>query len=216
MCTNPLQDYQEISQLFEWASADHYKLWITGSVKRHKKTEAALPRLVKRKKLVAVRWGHKLVYSAHRKRADFYHLAHDLACTEALVRCYRADPRSRPVSGWHLRGLGFRAEWGIFFSNGVLLLFEFASKDNFRRKGLIKRKLAKYQSLERDFIALFVMEAGRDKVAEFVQAVGPTDGRFYFCDWETFLQVPLGEQLRASIYLWGKDGKSYPLVEGDG
>ena len=96
-------DYLEIAQVFHWASRDHYVSFFTGYVKRHKRTETLLPRLVQRNKLRVAKFGKKNVYSVPRKARkmiDFDDplIEHGVACTEGLVRFYRADMNCTLIS----------------------------------------------------------------------------------------------------------------------
>ena len=103
-------------------------------------------------------------------------------------------------------------EWGIRYPSGVLLLFEYCTEDNFYRQ--LKWKVRKYQdyvlnSKER-VVVLFVLDVSREKVKKFIERHQPV-GPFYFVDYETFLKVPLGNQLTAPIYFWGEDQNVYAL-----
>ena len=93
-----------------------------------------------------------------------------------------------------------------------MLLFEYCTEDNFYRQ--LKWKVRKYQdyvlnSKER-IVVLFVLDVSREKVKKFIERHQPV-GPFYFVDYETFLKVPLGNQLTAPIYFWGEDQNVYAL-----
>jgi hypothetical protein len=53
----------------------------------------------------------------------------------------------------------------------------------------------------------------REKVQKFVWEIIPIGLPVFFTDFETFKSVPIGEQLSAPIYIWGEDGKTYPLTQ---
>ena len=83
--------YLKWGQLFQYATADHYKQVLTGSTERHKRTEVMLPRLVREGKLRTFKHGRVLVYAVPRytQGKDIF-VEHGLACTEGLVRFWRS------------------------------------------------------------------------------------------------------------------------------
>ena len=221
-----ISDYLEIAQVFHWASRDHFVSFFTGKVQRHKRTETLLPRLVRRNKLRVAKLGKKHVYSAPRKARkmiDFDDplIEHGVACTEGLVRFYRADMNCTLISEKFFRALRLRVcpEWGIVYPNGKLLLFEFSTTSNFNHGGVLKSKITRYEKTILEFetafkaeaIVLFVLDVSKETFRLFLNRYVPMDGKFFFTDYATFTCVPLGSQLKAPIYVWGRDGKVYPL-----
>lgn len=214
-------DYLKAGQLFHWATAEHYRVWFTGcAARRHKRTEAVLPRLVSEAKLVARRFGRRLVYSVPRRcRSKAPNIAHGLACTEGLVRFWRAWMAGEVVPERCFRGLGCVPEWGILYPTGTLLMYEFCTAANFDHAGLVKGKLAKYRAhlamIEAQFqargLVVFALDVPRATVARFVRRLAPAGEPFFFTDYDTFLRVPIGEQLTAPIYFWGEDAQAYAL-----
>jgi hypothetical protein len=99
-----------------------------------------------------------------------------------------------------------------------MILYEFCSSDNFHRARLIEGKVKKYlrnlQAIENKFkaepVVVFVVDAKRAEVDHMVARINPA-GPFFFSDYEAFLEVPIGQQLTAEIYIWGEDGNLYPL-----
>jgi hypothetical protein len=194
---------------------------------RHGRTEKLLPRLVQGKRLVAVPYGRKLVYSVPRRcrgrqNKSFYRIEHGLACTECLVRTWLSDTKGIIFPEQKFRKAKVVPDWGISYaenSTRMALMFEFSSEDNFNRLKLMNEKIARYAAevdkLARgmsckDGFILFVCDVSRDKVSKFVEDNRFLDD-FFFVDYETFLTAdPLG-QLAAPIYIWGGDGKEYPL-----
>ena len=83
----------------------------------------------------------------------------------------------------------------------------------------MKSKITRYEKsvleFERAFkaeaVVLFVLDISKETFRLFLNRYIPMDGKFYFTDYETFKKVPLGSQLKAPIYIWGLDGKVYPL-----
>jgi hypothetical protein len=83
----------------------------------------------------------------------------------------------------------------------------------------MKIKIAKYKNnlprIEEKFgcsaIVLFIVDITRERVEKFVIRNMPIGYPFFFTDYETFKSVPYGNQLTTHIYIWGEDGKSYPL-----
>lgn len=147
MRTIPKERYLELSQVFHWATKQHYILMLTPKIDRHRRTEVMLPRLVRKGKLTATYYGKKLVYCALRKNrkricgSQYYPtIAHGLACTEALVRFSISDPNCEVIGERYLRGFKIVPEWAILYPNKKLLLFEFCTKDNFKRRAVFKSK----------------------------------------------------------------------------
>ena len=210
--------YLEVAQNFHWAGREHYQLWFTGSLKRHKRTEVMLPRLVEKKKLKAYRFGNRLVYTVPRRDKTnnyFLKIEHGLACTEGLVRIWRSNMEGKVISENEFRGKGVIPEWGITYPSETILLFEFCTNDNFARSSLVKNKMLRYENdLPAPFnlspIVLFVIDVSRDRVKRFIEK-NLTGERFFFTDYETFLRVPFGKQLQTPIYFWGEDGRECPL-----
>lgn len=215
-CSIRKSDYLKAGQLFHWATIIHYILWFTGLVRRHKRTEAMLPRLVGEGRLRAVRYGKKLVYAVPRISKGQYHIEHGLACTEGLVRLWRADMNGVVVPERYFRGLGSVPEWGIMYDSSILL-YEYCSADQFSRGTKVQSKIYAYDqnlhNINRKFgkkgFVVFVIEAPRENVEKWIARVQPS-GPYLFTDYEAFTQVPIGQQLTAQIYFW-EDGKVHPL-----
>jgi hypothetical protein len=106
-------------------------------------------------------------------------------------------------------------EWGIRYPSGKLLLFEYCSQDNFERYNLVKGKMIRYRHTYPDGLVLFVIDALREKVEQYVRKMTPCGDNFFFTDYQTFKNVPIGQQLTAPIYIWGEDGQPYPLKTYD-
>ena len=217
-------EYKKVAQFFHWATILHFILWLTGKVDRHKRTEVMLKRLVDRGELIAVRYGHKLIYTAPRRKND-KNYEHGLGCTEGLVRFWKSDPCGMIIPERHLRGFGVVPEWGIRYKNGKMLLFEFCTASNFYKYGLIGSKISRYNQglhliegkYDAEAIVVFVCDVSRRDVDEYVwKRKTPGNEVFYFVDYDTFKSVPIGQQLTEPIYIWGEDCWPYPLREENG
>ena len=180
--------------------------WFTGDVKRHGRTEIVLKRLADKGKILRKRYGKRYVYAARRRRG-YTKIYHGLVCTECLIRiCHSKFGQVIRESKFY--GCGSIPEWGIIYDT-TILLFEFCSKDNFKRKGRMTAKINRYhQNLSRiedrfgaKPVILFVIEDKRQKVKEFVETEMPL-GDFVFTDFSTFLRIPLGRALKSQIYFW--------------
>jgi hypothetical protein len=169
--------------------------------------------------LTAVRYGHKLVYTAGSQKANnTADIEHGLMCTKSLLR-FKAAREGKFISENFFRALnlGSVPEWGVIYDD-ILLLFEYSTADNFRRTLLMKKKVNSYQKtipkLEAYFrkkvVVLFVFEAEHHRVKRFVEKYAK-DRQFYFCDLASFQNAAIGEQLTTPIYLW-QDGHRYPLT----
>lgn len=214
------KDYLQTGQHFAWATYEHYVLWFTGRLRRHKRTEVILPRLVKEGRLVAVRHGKRLVYSVPRRcqGKKYPDIEHGLGCTEGLVRFWLSQNDGIILPERAFRGLGVVPEWGILYPNGRLLLYEYGTPDNFYlTKGKVTGYRSRIYAVEERFHAeafvVFVLSAGRDALKRYMRTFMPTGWRYTFTDLETFISVPYGQQLTAPIYICGQDGIAHPLVE---
>jgi hypothetical protein len=262
--TIPIDRYIEAAQVFHWFTKEHIILWFLGALKRHRRTESVLLRLVQKGKLRSVRFGKRLVYTVPRrtkgkvpvllKEKSAYEpkvseaaiagrnkIVHGLACTECMVRVYRARTDGEIIAERYFYGLGAVPEWGIRYQNGKILLFEFSTESNFLYSNMMKGKINAYirhlEKIEEKFqaraIVLFVIDVPRITVEGFVGSLrrdvgsvadgdqsASTEGDrfplnpFWFTDYQTFLGVPIGQQLSAPIYIW-LDGKEYPLKKND-
>lgn len=215
--------YLEAAQLFHWATREHFVLWFTGEKKRHKRSEVVLPRLVKSGRLISRRYGKRLVYATRRygkKKLEYPAIEHGLAATEGLVRFWRSDMSATIIPERFFRGGRIVPEWGIRRTSGKLLLFEFCTRSNFYKGGNVRSKLTRYQKsywyflekFEGKVIILFVMGIHKSELEAWIAKNKPFGQSFYFTDHESFLGVPLGEQFRSNIYIWGADGNYYPLT----
>lgn len=216
--------YLEAAQVFHWATQDHFTLWFTGSTKRSKRTEAILPRLVKKGFLISTRHGKKLVYACPRRVRHpgfFSKVEHGLGCTEGLIRFWWSDMRAEIVEERFFYGCGSVPEWGLRYNSGKMILYEYCTADNFRRLHVMKNKLVAYRRsleainrrFERESLVVFVCDASGKQVESFVEKVKPAGLPAFFTDYTSFTQVPIGQQLTTPIYIWGEDGLPYPLVK---
>ena len=159
--TIPIDRYMEAAQEFHWATKEHFSLWFTGRLDRHRRTESVLYKLVQRDRLRCVRFGKRLVYTVPRrtkgtvptlaKEKTRYEagasekamtgrnkIVHGLACTEALVRLYRSRADGEIIAERYFYGLGAVPEWGIRYPNKKMLLFEFCTESNFKFSNMMK------------------------------------------------------------------------------
>jgi hypothetical protein len=206
-----------------------------GADERIKYLETMLPKLEREGKLHAAWHNGEKVYSPYRKnRADGASIDHELGCTEGLIRIWRCRmEESEIVPEKAFRGFAIVPEWGIRYSEKrkTMLLYEFCTKSNFKHGGVMKSKLTRYRKYlpdieakaKRDITVLFVIDIDRRKVKEFVDRMteildeptisgfsGHARYPFFFTDYQSFKNVPVGEALTAQIYFW-HDGKEWRL-----
>jgi len=166
--TIPINRYIEAAQVFHWATKEHFILWLTGKINRHRRTESVLHKLVQKGKLRSVQFGKRLVYTVPRrtkgkipelvKDRPTYQarksekavlgankIIHGLACTESLVRFWLSRRDSEIIAERHFYGLGAVPEWGIRYPNGKMLLFEFCTESNFLFSNNMNGKLNAYK-----------------------------------------------------------------------
>jgi hypothetical protein len=212
------EQFMRTAELFLWAEALDFTQWFKGDRVRWKRTEYTLPRLVKHGYLKTCRYGRSLVYTTS-NRASSQHIAHGLACTKALLR-FKESKEGLYISESFFRRHGYKAipEWAIVYPNGTLL-FEYLTADNFRREKHVKQKIAVYKQELNRFEAVFhnpfyvfVAEANCEEVKLLSRK---TNEHFYLTDADRFYSVSQSEQLSTRIYIWGMDGKEYPLSRND-
>lgn len=221
-------EYLKMASLLDWFTREQAVVWFTGNEGRHKRTEAVLPLLVQEGKLRTVTYGKRLVYTHTRNGRgretpeghikSYARIAHGLGVTECLVRFRRSTMDSEVLRERHFRGCGILPDFALRFPAGKMAGVEFTTADNHYKKGNMTGKLRRYRKnieqiearFKAEFFAVFVVDIRREKIAWFVERAN-TAGPFFFCDYETFRQVPYGQQLTAPIYIWGGDGKEYRL-----
>jgi hypothetical protein len=180
--TIPIKRYMEAAQVFHWATKEHFILWFTGRLNRHRRTESVLHKLVQKGKLRSVRFGKRLVYTVPRrtkgkiptlvKEKSAYEagksekavigankIVHGLACTESLIRFYLSRKDGEIIAERFFYGLGAVPEWGIRYPNGKMLLFEFCTESNFLFSNNMKGKLNAYKRHLEDIERKFNSEA---------------------------------------------------------
>lgn len=192
-------------------------MWLTGELKRHRRTETMLPRLVKKGKLIAKNYGRRIIYTVPRRKnnRDF---KHGLACTEGLVRFYLARKGEVfPEHRFRRRQNGVVPEWGIKY-NSKIILYEYCTFDNFSR-GEVQSKITRYRDnlvnienqVEAEAMVVFVVDIDRWTLHHWINDRLPLGQHFFFTDYDNFLKSPYGDQLIEPIYIWGEDGWPYPL-----
>lgn len=209
MRTIPAKQYSTFFQLVICADAAQVRMWFTGSVERHQRTERVLRRLVERGKLKETKLGVMKIYYAP-KYDHVGNIEHGLGVTEGLVRFWRSDMTSEIILSKHFRGMGSIPEWGMKFGD-THLLYEFCTRSNYY--GRLRKKIGAYEDnilkiagVFGESFVLFVCDVDRKYLRNFQ----PKPDWAFFTDYETFRSVPIGSQLTAPIYFWC-DGKEYPL-----
>lgn len=207
-----------------WFTQKDLTEWLTGSFERKRFVEKLLPQLVAEKKLKAARHGKKLVYRLNHSqlRHGTSHLEHDLMCTQLIIR-FGKQERGEIVSELFFLEQKERfaciPDFAVLYHKMVMLC-EYSTADNFRRTKLMNGKLKAYRKhlfwfadyFENDVSVLFIFDAPRHKVKQFVQAYTSfKDTCFYFIDLASLLQTPKDKLLTAPLFIWSGDGKAYPL-----
>ena len=222
-------EFSVFMDVAHWASKRQIEIGVRGfSSPRYTTLERFLKTRERNQKL-RVAWmrnskhGTIKVYAKPQKTKNFdpenyEDLYHGYCCTECLIRFLMAK-EGEAIPERALRSYRRVSEFGIRYENGKLLLLEFSTKHDVSYTGKIRGKLNGYddclREIERDFnvraTVVFVLDVPRDRVRRIVNAYQPGSA-FFFCDFETFLNVPLGEALKSRIYIF-KDGKEYPLTK---
>jgi hypothetical protein len=214
------KDYERVSQLFNWATQEHYRIWFTSSTARHKRTEVILPRMVRRGELISTWYDGHLAYAVPRlcKSPNAFQLIeHGLGVTTCLVNLGVADPNAEIIPDRSFHGFRSVPDVGLAYPNrGTMILVEHTTPDNFARHK-VETKLALYersldqikQKFECQPVVLFVIDADRERISDLVSKKGREFA--FFVDYASFKAVPIGGHLIAPIYLWGIGGVSQSL-----
>ena len=230
----PLNNANNSAKIMQ--AAEHHLLWfeqldmaewLTGDRKRVKAVEYHLPRLVAQEKLLAVRYDRKLVYRLNHAQCNGAgHLTHDLMCTQIILRFAGQDAGEIVSELFFLEEkklFGCVPDWAVLFPS-LVLLCEYSTGDNFRRTRTMRGKLKAYRHYLFRFIdyfdsavsVLFIFDVPRYKVQQFVASHTTSDDTpFYFTDLASLLAVPKDGLLTSPLFIWGGDGKSYPLKSND-
>jgi len=208
--------YLKVAQIFNWAKSEDFILWFTGKTDRHRRTEAILPRLVKRGKLRAASYHKRLVYTVPRLAKspafdDEYQIEHGLGCTDCLVRFVLSDRNVVIVPERKFRGSQIRPDGGLIYPNGWRLMYEFGTQDNSKRLGVLKNKIDRYLNVMKDnHQIVFVLDLPREKVTEIINKL-PAHEAIWYIDYQTFKDIPFGKSLETPVYVNGGNGDILPL-----
>ena len=222
-----------------WVKRSSLVFYFGGITKRIKALETLLPKLEREGKLMVVWHKGEKVYSPTRKKKVMpVSMDHEITCAELLIRLWRCRMEEGEIFKERaFRGFGIVPEGGIRYSEerNTMLIFEYCTRSNFTHGGVMKSKITRYRKylsaieakVKRNVTVLFVIDIERYKVQEFVRRMqgilnepaipdlaGSSPNPFFFTDYQTFKSVPVGEALRAKIYIW-QDGKEWRLSEND-
>ena len=228
-------------KLFGYMTRFLLQIYFFGFDKRSKSLEVYLPKLEREGKLIVSNHEGKKVYSPARKnRVQKNSIAHELGWVEIFIRLWRCRINEwELVPEKEFRGFSVVPEVGIRYSaeRGTMIVIEHSTSDNFKRQGggVVKSKITRYlKSLpkmeawaKREITVLFVFQAEREQVKKFVDKVQPMLREpvisaisekprypFFFTDFATFANVPMGKALTERIYFW-HDGKEWRLSNHD-
>lgn len=218
----------EAAEVFHWATKRHFQLYLRGVAPyRDSPMEKTLLRLERRKKLRTFRatTTDPKLYALPRKTknfdfADTLRIIHGLACTECLVRFYLANPNCEVVAESFFRRArygsvpegGFlypevKDEYGNVIKESSLLLFEFSTRSNvyfhlnmFGKFNAYEKALPVFrEDLNAKPGVVFILDIKRDEVIARLKRWKP-EGPYWFIDYASFLDIPLGEALTSPIY----------------
>jgi hypothetical protein len=208
-----------------WATNRQIQIGIRGyAEKRYSTLERYLKRKCRKGELRWANYNHKTkVYAKKMKTKNFdpedtLRLYHGVATTECFIR-FMIAKEGEALPERMFRSYGRVPEFAMRYENGSLLLCEFSTKHDVTRTGKIRGKLDGYDDclpdIEREFsarpVVVFVLDVPRERVRQVVTGYQPS-APFWFTDYQTFCEVPLGQSLTAPIYIW-RDGKEYPLTK---
>jgi hypothetical protein len=233
-----ISEYQVIRaiRLFRFVKREQLEMYFRGRQGRIKALEILLPVLERKGRITAV-WhkGEKVYSPAGRIAAENFSLEHDVAATDILIRLWRCRMvEGEIVTERTFRGFAVVADGGVRFDSRrkTMLIFEYCTNKNFNHGGVAKSKITRYRkymvSLEKHFeraiTVLFVIDDHRQRVADYVRRnqdllTQPVASNFkasdyypfFFTDYQTFKNAPVGEALGQKIYFW-VDGKEWCLA----
>jgi hypothetical protein len=181
---------------------------------RHHGIERLLPYLTAKGRLFAYQYHKKLAYIVPRrakKPGVEFRIEHGVGCSECKVRLWLADRTAQFVPERRFKGFTVWPDGGLIYPNGWLLMYEFSTQDNAKRLGVLRNKARHYLQLMKDtYQVLFVLDLPASKVADVVNKL-PQHEAFWYTDFTTFQNVPLGQQLLAPIYINGGNGEILSL-----
>ena len=225
-------------RFLKYTGKRHLEMYYSGREGRIKALEQILPTLEREGTLATIRHKGAKVYFIPRKNGKkILHLEHEVACTQILVSLWRCRMEESEIMPERVfRGNDIVPDFGLRYSarRGTMLLCEFCTEKNFSHGGVVKGKLTRYvkaltvieEKAEREATVLFVIDADRRRIREFVERMKPVlsegisgltgEARypFFFADYKTFKSVPIGKALTSKIYLW-HDGKEWALTDHD-
>jgi hypothetical protein len=229
----------KIIRIFKFITRRQLEDFFYGKERRSKALEQILPEMERAGSLKSIRHKGSKVYYLPRKNGRMTnYLEHEVACTEILIRLWRCRMEESEIMPERaFRGFYIVPDFGLRFSEsrGTMLLGEFCTERNFNHGGVVKSKITRYikglsaieEKASREATVLFVIDAKRQKVAEFIRRMQPVledaaisdsagEGRypFFFTDYEKFLSIPIGKALTSRIYFW-HDGKEWALTNHD-
>ena len=207
-------------EVAHWATNRQIQIGLRGYYNRRYTT---LERLLRRKslrgKLRSGKYGKIKIYAKPMKsRGDLLDTArvyHGLSCTECLIRFLTAK-EGEALPERLFRGYRRVPEFGIRFERNLLLL-EFSTKHDTEYSQKLRGKLSGYDyslsKIEDDFgakaVVVFILDVTRERVKQLVEKYKPSE-KYVFCDYKTFLEVPMGHALIEPVYIFN-DGVERPL-----
>lgn len=203
------------------ARAKHITEFIAPGRDRLRAVEYNLPALIKKGKILRERYGIEgFVYKLKGKGGiQETKIEHDLFSTEALLK-FKAAKDGVIFSERFFTGVRLfpKPEWAMLY-DGVIFLFEYSTANNFKRTDLMKEKVEMYTSAVKrnkeyfraEPITVMVIEAPRERVLDFARKYN--NEHFYYTDKNSFQYIKNGDQLDVPIYIWGGNGKRYPLYK---
>ena len=194
------KEYRRIGQIFNWAFKSHYVIWLLGELRRHHRSDQILKELEDGNELNTAWYNGFKVYAVPRiSKGEYWNIEHGLGVTECLVRFHLADPTGIIIPERKFKGR-VKADLGFLYKDSELRV-EFCTSDNSRRLGVVKSKISRYSSI--NSVILFVMDIPREDVRQI--ASNYSGDKFFFIDFETFKNIPLGRALQDKVYFWGEE-----------
>jgi hypothetical protein len=205
-----------------WASNRQIQIGTRGYyTERYTTLEILLKKWSDKEKIRSCNYGNIKAYAKKGKTRNFDILDkaaiyHGLGANECRIR-FTTAREGIFIPQKSLRGYKRVAELAVLYENGSMPLIEFSTKNDVDYSGKLRGKLLGYNEclddIASDFNAkpfvVFVLDVSRDRVRRLIEYYKP-EGRFFFTDFRTFFEVPMGQALIAPIYFW-TDGKEYAI-----
>jgi len=226
---------KDVIQCFHWFYKRDLVRWFP---EHERRIDSVLREFLVEKSVRAIRWGLPKVYAAARLtkhgKINKVLIPHGLASTYCLVRIVTEHHERESLKIFpekEFNEFKRRPEWGILSPVRTLLLLEFCTRNNFKRKWNMDGKVKTYPKILPDIcrkfgakeaVVLFICDVTRDEVVNYVGSLNGISAPsaslryqggysplapFLFTDYGTFKT-----KTHEKIYIWAVDSTENEFV----